>query len=121
MRNFTSLERRVTILERPTSGIGLDPLVLILERLNDNERGLLEEYFGLVKSGFSAEQIPEMMGQEAYKEVLRICYQVHQELDKLEQPVRPKRRGKKLRLPKEACYGDPGRIKDCRASSNIKL
>jgi hypothetical protein len=112
MKGLTSLENRIEILERPMRS-GIDPLVLALECLNDNEFGLLEEYRGLLKSGFSAEQIPEMMGQEAYKEVLRISYQVQQELDKLEQPERPKRRGKKLKLPKEACYDDAGADSSC--------
>jgi hypothetical protein len=115
MKGLTSLENRIEVLERPTKGL-VDPLVLILERLNDNEFGLLEEYQGLLKSGFSAEQIPEMMGQEAYQEVLRISYQVQQELQKLEQPERPKRRGKELRLPKEVCYDDTGADSSCAES-----
>jgi hypothetical protein len=54
-----------------------------------------------------------MMGAESYSELHRISYQVQQELDKLEQPERPKRRGKKLRLPKESGYDDPGAGSSC--------
>jgi hypothetical protein len=115
MKNFASLDRRVTILERPAGSTGLDPLVLILERLNDNERALLEEYFGLVKAGFSEVEIPGMMGQEAYQEVVRISWKVQAELDRLEQPERLKRRGKPLKLPKEACY-DAGAGPSCTES-----
>ena len=106
MKSITGLENRLDVLERPISGI--DPLELALDRLNDNELALLEEYLGLLKSGFGTEQIQEMMGQEAYKEVLRISFQVQQELDKLEQPVRPKRKGKKLKLPKGVCHVESG-------------
>jgi hypothetical protein len=107
MKGLTSLENRIEILERPMRST-IDPLVLALEVLNDNELGLLEEYRSLLNYGFGAEQIPEMMGQEAYKEVVRISYQVQQELDKLEQPARPKRKGKQLKLPKGAGYVDAG-------------
>jgi hypothetical protein len=47
MKGLTSLENRIEVLERPTK-FSIDPLVLVLERLNDAERGLVTEYRSLL-------------------------------------------------------------------------
>jgi hypothetical protein len=116
MKNFASLERRVTVLERPTSGTGIDPLVLALETLNDNELGLVTEFRSLINAGFLPEEIQDMMEPDSYVVALDAMEKVDQELQKLEAPVRPKRKGKPLKLPKEVCHVDPGAGPSCAES-----
>ena len=51
--SIAGLERRLSILELPT-GDGIDPLEQPKEKCcTDNELGVLEEFMGLVHSGYS--------------------------------------------------------------------
>jgi hypothetical protein len=93
MKNFACLERRITALERPTIGIGLDPLVLALEVLSDNELGLVTEFRSLIIAGFYPEEIKDMMAPDSYVVALDAIDKVTLELQKLETPVRPKTQG----------------------------
>lgn len=76
------LERRVAALERPNSG-GIDPLVLALDVLSENEGGLLNELHNLLSAGFSLSEIREMMGEESYREAFAIMERVDEELRRL--------------------------------------
>jgi hypothetical protein len=113
MKNFASLERRVAVLERPTGGTGIDPLVLALETLNDNELGLVTEFRSLIIAGFYPEEIKDMMAPDSYVVALDAIDKVTLELARLEAPERPKRKGKPLKLPKELCHGDTGAGSSC--------
>jgi hypothetical protein len=111
MKSLTSLENRIEVLERPTKS-SIDPLVLALETLNDNELGLVEEFRNLLNAGFLPEEIATMMAPDSYVVALDAMDKVTVELERLETPMRPKRKGKLLKMPKEACY-DAGAGPSC--------
>jgi len=108
MKNLSNLERRVAVLERAQNMSGIDPLVLAMETLDDTELGILEEYMSLLNAGFPLEQISDMMGEESYQQALGIVAKVDQELRLRTEPVRPKRRGKALKMPREHRYDECG-------------
>ena len=70
----------MTVLERSQSMGGIDPMVLVMETLTDNELGLLDEYFDLLKTGFAQAEISEMMGDESYQQTLAIADKIEEEL-----------------------------------------
>jgi len=105
--NLTGMERRVSVLERPQNMGGIDPLILVMETLTDTELGLLDEYFSLLKAGFAQAEISEMMGIESYQQTLAIADKIEEEL-RVRQPMRPERRGKPLKMPKEHRYDESG-------------
>jgi hypothetical protein len=115
MKGLTSLENRIEILERPIKS-GIDPLVLALECLNENELGLVTEFRSLINAGFLPEEIPTMMAPDSYVVALDAIDKVTLELARLEQPARPKRKGKPLKLPKELCHVDTGADSSCAES-----
>ena len=80
MKNLSILERRITALEKPLSQSGIDPLVEVLETLDDTELGLLDEYLSLQSAGFSEDAIRDMIGEESYQQILAICNKVDQEI-----------------------------------------
>jgi hypothetical protein len=108
LKNLNNLERRVAVLERPQNMGGIDPLILAMEILDDTELGVLEEYMCLLNAGFPLEQVADMMGEESYQQALGIVEKVDQELCLRAEPVRPKRRGKKLKMPREHRYDESG-------------
>jgi len=108
MISLNSLERRVSILERPQNMSGIDPLIIAMEILDDTELGVLEEYMSPINAGFPLEQIADMMGEESYQQALGIVTKVDHELRLRAEPVRPKRRGKRLKQPKEHRYDESG-------------
>lgn len=108
MISLNSLERRVSILERPQNMGGIDPLVFAMEKLNDNELGLIDEYMSLLQSGFSPDEIEAMMEHDSYQAALDVIEKVDAEYRRLTEPVRPKRRGKALKMPREHRYDESG-------------
>ena len=84
MKSLSGLERRITVLERPTADIDL--LEIAINKLNDNELGLIEEYRSLCKAGFAVEQAREMMGDESYQMAVDAIQKVDQELQRLTAP-----------------------------------
>jgi hypothetical protein len=92
MKGLTSFENRIEILERPMRST-IDPLVLALECLNDNELGLVTEFRSLIIAGFQVEEIQDMMAPDSYVVALDAIDKVTLELQKLETPVRPKTQG----------------------------
>ena len=113
MKSLTSLQNRIEVLERPTKS-ELDPLVLALEVLTDNELGLVTEFRSLINAGFLPEEIQDMMAPDSYVVALDAIDKVTLELQKLEAPARrPKRKGKPLKLPKEVCHDDTGPGSSC--------
>ena len=89
-----------------------------MEALNDTELGLLEEFYSLLQSGFSFDNISGMMGEESYQAALSAVEKSDQEYRRLTAPTtRPKRRGKPLELPKEHRYDEcgPGVREDAEA------
>jgi hypothetical protein len=72
------------MLERPTADIDL--LEIAINKLNDNELGLIEEYRSLCKAGFVVEQVREMMGDESYQMAVDAIQKVDQELLRLTAP-----------------------------------
>jgi len=99
--NVKSLEQRVSRLERPAVAYdGLDPLILAMEAccLKDSDCGLLQELMSLGRSGFSHEQIQDMMSSESYVAAIGIAERIDVELRRLEaMPARPKRNGRLLK------------------------
>ena len=85
MKSLSGLERRITVLEKPTTDIDL--LEIAINRLNDNELGLIEEYRSLCKAGFAVEQVREMMGDESYEMAIDAIHKVDQELQRLTVPL----------------------------------
>jgi len=75
MRNLENLEQQVEVR--------IDPLEIAINTLTDNEIGLIEEYRALYKSGFTAEQAKEMMGEESYDLAIEAIQKVDQELQRL--------------------------------------
>ena len=61
-------------------------LEIAINRLNDNELGLIEEYRALCKAGFAVEQAREMMGDESYQMAVDAIQKVDQELQRLTTP-----------------------------------
>ena len=111
MISLGSLEKRLSVLERPYhADIDLDELeVRAFEALTDNELGLLEEFYSLQQSGFSASEIESMMGEESYHAALAAVEKADLEYKRLTAPpARPKRRGKPLKLPREHRYDECG-------------
>jgi len=108
MKSLTSLENRIEVLERPMQS-GIDPLVLALETLNDNELGLVTEFRSLINAGFLPEEIATMMAPDSYVVALDAMDKVTVELARLEAPARPKRKT----LPKEVCHDDTGPGSSC--------
>jgi hypothetical protein len=84
MKNLSNLERRITVLERPTADIDL--LEIAINKLNDNELGLIEEYMSLLNAGFSLDKVSDMMGAESYSQALDIVNKIDQELERLTAP-----------------------------------
>ena len=84
MKSLSGLERRITVLERPTADIDL--LEIAINKLNDSELGLIEEYRSLCKAGFAVEQAREMMGDESYQMAIKAIQKVDQELQRLTVP-----------------------------------
>lgn len=106
MKNISNLERRIAVLEKPQ--FGFDPLVLAMETLDDTELGLLEEYMSLLHSGFSPDDIEAMMEHDSYCAALGAIGKVDAEYRRLTEPMRPKRRGKALKMPKVRRYDESG-------------
>ena len=78
-----SIEKRVTALE---GRISMHPEyldVLALEILTDSELGILEEYLGLYHSGFTDDEIQDMMSQDVYNQALSIRQMVETEYGRL--------------------------------------
>ena len=84
MINIRSLEHRVEALERPIAGI--DHLEIAIDRLSDNELGLLSEYRELYLAGFPTEEIRGMMGSESYGLAIAVMKKVDQDLERLTAP-----------------------------------
>lgn len=105
MKNLNNLERRVTILERP-NGFVFDPDVTALDSLNDTELGLVEEMMNLAWAGFDQDMISEMMGAGSYQAAIAVIEKADAEYKRLNEPTRPKRRGKPLKVQKEPNYDE---------------
>jgi len=94
--NIRSLEHRVEALERPI--VGIDPLEIAIDRLSDNELGLLSEYRELYLAGFAEEEIRDMMGSDSFEMALDVMQKVDRDLERLTvPPVRQLVAGKKTR------------------------
>jgi len=93
MISLSSLERRLSVLERPfNADIDLNQLeIRALESLNDNELGILEEFQSLLQSGFSSEEVSGMMGEESYKAAIAAIEKADREYKRLIEEARPKR------------------------------
>lgn len=109
-----NLKKRVTAIENKMKMHVPDEdfcLVLAIEALNENERGLIEEYRSLVCAGFDEEAIKSMMGEATFEAAVSAFKHLDEKFKRLmnpdERPVRPKRKGKPLKLPKEAGYVYP--------------
>ena len=77
------IEKRVTALE---GRISMHPEyldVLALEILTDSELGILEEYLGLYHSGFSPDEMRDMMSPDVYDQALSIRQMVETEYGRL--------------------------------------
>jgi hypothetical protein len=84
MKSLSGLERRITVLERPTADIDL--LEIAINKLNDSELGLIEEYMSLLNAGFLLDEVSDMMGTESYSQALGIVNKIDQELQRLTAP-----------------------------------
>ena len=77
------IEKRITALEGRIS-ISPEHLdVLALDILTDSELGILEEYMGLYHSGFSPDEMRDMMSQDVYDQALSIRQMVETEYGRL--------------------------------------
>ena len=77
------IEKRITALE---GRISMHPEyldVLALEILTDSELGILEEYLGLYHSGFSPDEMRDMMSPDVYDQALSIRQMVETEYGRL--------------------------------------
>ena len=77
------IEKRITALE---GRISISPEyldVLALDILTDSELGILEEYMGLYHSGFSPDEMRDMMSQDVYDQALSIRQMVETEYGRL--------------------------------------
>ena len=108
MISLNSLERRVSILERSQNMSGVDPFILAMEVLTDNELGLIEEYMSLLHSGFSPDDIEAMMEHDSYQAALDAIKKVDAEYKRLTETVRHVRRGKALKMPRQHRYDESG-------------
>jgi hypothetical protein len=93
MISLSSFERRLSVLERPFNA-DIDPGELerrALEALTDTELGLLEEFYSLLQSGFSFEEVSGMMGEESYKAAIAAIEKADREYKRLIEEARPKR------------------------------
>jgi len=93
MISLSSLERRLSVLERPFNA-DIDPGELerlALEALTDTELGLLEEFYSLLQSGFSSEDISGMIGEESYQAAIAAIEKADREYKQLIEEARPKR------------------------------
>ena len=96
MINIRSLEHRVEALERPM--VGIDHLEIAIDRLSDNELGLLSEYRELYLAGFPTEEIRGMMGSDSFEMAVAVMQKVDREIARLSvPPVRKLVAGKKTR------------------------
>ncbi len=94
--NIRSLEHRVEALERPI--VGIDPLEIAIDRLSDNELGLLSEYRELYLAGFAEEEIRKMMDGDSFEMAIAVMQSVDREIARLSvPPVRKLVAGKKTR------------------------
>ena len=84
MINIRSLEHRVEALERPM--VGIDHLEIAIDRLSDNELGLLSEYRELYLAGFAEEEIRDMMGNDSFEMALDVMQKVDREIARLSVP-----------------------------------
>lgn len=91
--SLSSFERRLSFLERPfNADIDLGELERrTLEFLNDTELGLLDEFYSLLQSGFSSEEVFGMMGEESYKAAIAAFKKADREYKRLTKDARPKR------------------------------
>jgi len=76
-----SLERRLERLERPYDLDNLQPAAF--EILSDNELGVLEEFYSLMRAGFSLEDIADMLGPETYEVVMAVIEKADTEYKRL--------------------------------------
>ena len=103
MISLSSLERRLSVLERPFNA-DIDPGELerrALEALNDTELGLLDEFYSLLQSGFSFDKISGMMGEESYQAAIAAIEKADREYKRLVGEARPKRHAAPLEQRKE--------------------
>jgi hypothetical protein len=93
MISLSSLERRLSVLERPfNADIDLGELERrTLEALTDTELGLLDEFCSLSQSGFSLDKISSMMGEESYEAAIAAIEKADREYKRLIEEARPKR------------------------------
>jgi hypothetical protein len=108
MISLGSLERRLSVLERPfNADIDLGELErCTLESLNDTELGLLDEFYSLLQSGFSFEEVSGMMGEESYKAAIAAIEKADREYKRLIEEARPKRHIAPLEPCKEADHDE---------------
>jgi len=76
-----NLERRLEMLERPYDLSHLQPAAF--EILSDNELGVLEEFYSLMRAGFSLEEIEDMLGPETYEVVMAVIEKADTEYKRL--------------------------------------
>jgi hypothetical protein len=103
MISLSSLERRLSVLERPFNA-DIDPGELerrALEALTDTELGLLDEYYSLLQSGFSSEMVSSMMGEESYQSAIAAIEKADREYKRLIEEARQKRHAAPLKPCKE--------------------
>ena len=72
------------MLEIPTADIDL--LEIAINKLNDNELGILQEHMSLLNAGFSLDEVSDMMGAESYSQALGIVNKIDHELERLTAP-----------------------------------
>lgn len=108
--NIRSLEHRVEALERPM--VGIDPLEFAINRLSDNELGLLSELRELCLAGFTVEEIRNMMGSDSFEMALDVMKGVDSEIARLSvTPVRQLVSKKKTRAAIDDGIGGSGERK----------
>lgn len=93
MISLNILERRLVVLERPyNADLDLEKAAInALEALNDTEFGLLEEFYSLLQSGFSFDNISSMMGEESYQAAIAAIEKADRNYKRLIEEARPKR------------------------------
>ncbi len=79
MRGLADVKRSLKELSKPIMG-GMDIDVMVIESLSltDNDFDLIAEFRGLYNSGFSAEEIEDMMGSESYDMTIAIIQRVEE-------------------------------------------
>lgn len=93
--NIAGIAKRLVILERSTES-EIDPLEIAFDKLTDDELDVIQEYISLVHTGYSQEEIAEMMSAEVYAQALGIVERVDEELRKQGEP-QPRKRGRKAK------------------------